>query len=671
MAKIGKNKVFIASAAAVGAAALALSVSAIKKLPESRYEDKPQEKNPLEGKQVVFVEDENDKRNADGTKGHLESVGNSAHNPTFYERYVKRSFDVVLSFGGLVILSPVMAAIALAIKKEDPGPVLFTQKRLGKNKQYFKLHKFRSMKMDTPHDVPTHMLDNPEQYITKTGKFIRAHSLDELPQIWDIFIGNMSVIGPRPGLWNQDVLTAERDKYGANDIKPGLTGWAQINGRDELEIPDKAKLDGEYSKNLNLVMDAKCFLGSLGVFGNDDSIVEGGTGKLRGTSANNKPGSKEEASVRRVVVLSSHTPSLFWFRMDMMRAFQSFGYDVYALGNEPEEIWKDKFSEHGIGYRQIDVDRNGVNPIRDLQALISIKETLQEIRPDKIFAFQAKTVIYGGIAANLIGIKETYPLIAGMGSVFLKDDPKTKAIRKIMIGEYRLGMKHAPVVFFQNHDDEDIFRKNGIINGQNVKLIPGSGVNIDKFRPVDMPETFGFLCISRLIRDKGVYEYLEACREIKKEYPQVRCLLVGPYDTNPSSMAPEELQAFVEDGSIEYFGEQADVRPFISQCNVFVLPSYREGTPKTNLEAMAMGRAVITTDVPGCRETVVDKENGYLVPARDVDAIVEKMKLFIEAPETAQRMGKAGREMAEKKFNVDIVNETICEAMGIKALSAG
>ena len=164
---------------------------------------------------------------------------------------------------------------------DDPGPVLFTQKRVGKNKEYFKLHKFRSMKMCTPHDKPTHMLENPEQYITKVGKFIRTHSLDELPQIWDIFIGNMSVIGPRPGLWNQDLLTAERDKYGANDVRPGLTGWAQINGRDELEIPDKAQLDGVYAKKVSFIMDVKVFLKSLHVLGGDKSVVEGGTSELK------------------------------------------------------------------------------------------------------------------------------------------------------------------------------------------------------------------------------------------------------------------------------------------------------------------------------------------------------------------------------------------------------
>lgn len=276
--KIGK---FIeVSAAVLGTVFIAVSVAAKKKKGESNFENEPEQKNPLEGKRVVFVKDENDRENADGIRGHLEAIGDSDYKETFYTKYVKRGMDVVLSFGALVALSPILGGIALAIKIEDPGPVLFTQKRMGQNKKYFKIHKFRSMKMDTPHDVPTHMLENPEQYITKVGKFIRAHSLDELPQIWDIFVGNMSVIGPRPGLWNQDVLTAERDKYGANDVKPGLTGWAQINGRDELEISDKARLDGEYVKNMGLAMDMKVFLGSLHVFGKDDSVVEGGTGEM-------------------------------------------------------------------------------------------------------------------------------------------------------------------------------------------------------------------------------------------------------------------------------------------------------------------------------------------------------------------------------------------------------
>lgn len=277
--KIGK--ILGVSAALIGSAFVGLTAIAKNRKDDSVYENEPEQKNQLEGKRVVFVSDENDKENADGVKGHLEAVENSNYSPNFYEKYIKRGMDVVLSFGGLVALSPVMGAIALAIKVEDPGPVLFTQKRMGQNKQYFKLHKFRSMRLDTPHDVPTHQLENPEQYITKVGKFIRAHSLDELPQIWDIFVGNMSVIGPRPGLWNQDLLTAERDKYGANDVKPGLTGLAQINGRDELEIEEKARLDGEYVKNLSFAFDVKCFLDSVLSVVKTEGVVEGGTGELK------------------------------------------------------------------------------------------------------------------------------------------------------------------------------------------------------------------------------------------------------------------------------------------------------------------------------------------------------------------------------------------------------
>lgn len=254
---------------------IALTIIAIINKPFSIYKNKPFEQNPMEGKKVIFVEDDNDEQNADGVKGHLQAVGISEKRKGIYVNIIKRVLDIILSFGGLVILSPIFLAISIAIFVDDPGPISFTQKRVGKNKQYFKLHKFRSMKVSTPHDVPTHMLENPEQYITKVGKFIRAHSIDELPQIWDIFMGNMSVIGPRPALWNQDVLTSERDKYNANDVKPGLTGWAQINGRDKITLATKAKLDGEYVDNMSFSFDYKCFINTISKVKHDDSFKEG------------------------------------------------------------------------------------------------------------------------------------------------------------------------------------------------------------------------------------------------------------------------------------------------------------------------------------------------------------------------------------------------------------
>lgn len=197
-----------------------------------------------------------------------------------YQRFGKRLLDVLLSGCGIVILSPVYLIVSLAIVLDDPGPILFRQKRVGIHKSFFQILKFRTMKMETPKDVPTHLLENPQQYITRVGRVLRKTSLDELPQIFQIFTGKMSIIGPRPALWNQDDLIAERDLYGANDVRPGLTGWAQINGRDELPISVKARFDGEYVQKMSFLFDCKCFFGTIFSVLRHDGVVEGGTGTL-------------------------------------------------------------------------------------------------------------------------------------------------------------------------------------------------------------------------------------------------------------------------------------------------------------------------------------------------------------------------------------------------------
>ena len=202
---------------------------------------------------------------------------------------IKRMIDIILSLIGLIILSPIFLFLILAIKFDSKGPVLFKQKRVGIHKTHFNILKFRTMSIDTPKDTPNHLLKNPEQYITKVGKFLRKTSLDELPQIWNIFVGQMSIIGPRPALWNQYSLIEERDKYGANDVPPGLTGWAQINGRDELPIDIKAKLDGAYVEKLGFWMDSKCFFGTIVSVVKSDGVIEGGTGRM---------GKKEVASTK-------------------------------------------------------------------------------------------------------------------------------------------------------------------------------------------------------------------------------------------------------------------------------------------------------------------------------------------------------------------------------------
>ena len=246
----GASKVVIGVVTTAVAITLGVKITSRIQKKENRNDNK----NPFEGKKVVFIEDASKPENADGMRGYLQAVGETQYEPTFYDKYIKRGIDIILAFSGIVILSPVLLGIALAIKIDDPGPVFFTQKRLGQNKKYFRVYKFRSMKMSTPHDTPTHMLDDPDQYITKVGKFLRAHSLDELPQLFNVLDGSLSLVGPRPGLWNQDILTAERDKYGVNEMKPGITGWAQINGRDSISIEEKAKLDGELSSTLKTIM---------------------------------------------------------------------------------------------------------------------------------------------------------------------------------------------------------------------------------------------------------------------------------------------------------------------------------------------------------------------------------------------------------------------------------
>ena len=349
----------------------------------------------------------------------------------------------------------------------------------------------------------------------------------------------------------------------------------------------------------------------------------------------------------------------------MIRSFLEAGCEVLAVGDGSEEEWSDRFRGLGARYRQIPVQRNGTNVLSDLKTLRALKALLREEKPDKIFTYQAKTVIYGGLAARQCGIDEVYPLIAGVGSVFLGSGLKKSLVRQILVSEYRWGMRHAKRVFFQNPDDVQVFVKHRIIDKERVVMLHGSGVNLDKFPVAELPDSPSFLCISRLIRDKGVAEYLEAARRIRKRHADVRCVLVGPFDTNPSALTEEDVQSYTDDGSVEYVGEQRDVYPFLRDCSAFVLPSYHEGTPKTVLEAMATGRPVITTDAPGCRETVTDGENGYLVPVKDVDAIVEAMERLLTDKQKSIEMAKRARAIAEERYDVRKVNQVIKHTMNI------
>ena len=364
--------------------------------------------------------------------------------------------------------------------------------------------------------------------------------------------------------------------------------------------------------------------------------------------------------------ITAATFTIPWFREDMLRDFASRVDDVVVLGNETDEKWTPYFEELGIRYRTYPVSRNGLNPISDLKTYRALKRIIAEERPDKVLTNFVKANVYGCIAAHSIRIKDIYVMMGGLGSVFHGDDRKSRLARLFVTTEYRTSLKHAKKIFFQNDEDSKLLCDLGAAKSEQVVRIYGSGVNTEHFKQEPLPEQMSFVFIGRLVRGKGVLDYLDAARIVKRDYPDVRFDLVGPYDTNPSGLKPEDIEPYIEDGTVVYHGEQKDVRPYLKNASCFVLPSYYgEGTPKSALEALATGRPLIVADAVGCREVVEDGVNGFLVPPRDAGEIAHAMVMIIEESGLIKRLGNASRHLAMEVFDVRRVNESILETMGL------
>ncbi len=367
----------------------------------------------------------------------------------------------------------------------------------------------------------------------------------------------------------------------------------------------------------------------------------------------------------KAIILAAYTRSLLTFRLPLMRALQSKGWEVLAVGPGDESQWRPKFEAQGVAFRSIPLNRNGLNPLSDLRACRAMKELFLQEKPDLLFCSQAKAVVYGVPAARGAKVPHVYSLVSGLGSVFRGGGLKNAIVRSILKIQYRVALDFSDGVFFQNGDDRDVFLNLHLVAPEKVHMIPGSGVDIQRFKPMPLPKTPTFLMVARLLRDKGVQEYLDAARMLKTAHPEARFLLVGPYDSNPTAIQPKDLQPYVDEGTIEYLGEMEDVRPAHAQASVFVLPSYHEGTPMSVLEALACGRAVVTTTAPGCRETVRDQLNGFLVPVKDTQALADAMETFIRIPGLAEDMGGRGRILAENLFASEIVNQKLFDVMKI------
>jgi len=372
----------------------------------------------------------------------------------------------------------------------------------------------------------------------------------------------------------------------------------------------------------------------------------------------------------RIVVIGGLARSLVNFRGPLLKEMVERGHEVFACAPDAPEEVRSQLSQIGATYREVPIARAGLNPFRDIGTGLALFRLFRSLQPDAVLAYTAKPVIWGCIAARLARVQSSYAMITGLGYAFMDGgSPKQRMVQRIVCGLYRTALARSKAVFFQNPDDMAEFQKRGLVKKSNQSLlINGSGVDTDYFSPTPLPENPTFLLMARLIGDKGIREYREAARRVRAKYPRTRFLLAGGYDENPAAISREEIRRWQEQGDIEYLGKLEDVRPAIAQSRVYVLPSYyREGTPRTILEAMSAGRPVITTDAPGCRETVVHGENGFLVPVKDADALAEAMEKFIQKPDLAESMGRESRRIAEEKYDVHKVNRVIMEAMGLKS----
>ncbi|TEA78627.1 glycosyltransferase family 4 protein [Allopusillimonas ginsengisoli] len=373
----------------------------------------------------------------------------------------------------------------------------------------------------------------------------------------------------------------------------------------------------------------------------------------------------------KFLLVASYAESITQFRGPFIQALIAKGMEVHiaAPGLSRNSTTRHELESRGLATHDIALRRTGMNPLRDLFTLWVLWRLMMRLQPDFVMGYTIKPVIYGTLAAWLARVPHRYALITGLGYAFAGkngEGSRPGLCRRVAQALYTTALGHAHKTFFQNPDDEQLFRSLGILHpSAKTVVINGSGINLKQFAPAPLPQSPHFLLVARLLRNKGVREYCEAAMRIHRQHPHTRFTLVGWLDDNPDSVSQQELEGWLAQGHLDFLGRLDDVRPAIAACNVYVLPSYREGTPRTVLEAMSMGRAVITTDAPGCRETVINGHNGYLIPVQCVDSLTAAMQHFVDDPGLARRMGAYSRRIAEHKYDVGKVNAVMLREMGI------
>ena len=379
----------------------------------------------------------------------------------------------------------------------------------------------------------------------------------------------------------------------------------------------------------------------------------------------------------KFLMISSFLPSVLNFRGKLLETIAAKGYEIHVMAPDIKRFPEEVARLRALGYQvhRIPMHRTEANPVYDLRTIFMLYKMIIKIKPDAMLAYTIKPVIYGVLAGWLANVPKRFALITGLGYAFQNAEVgKRSVFQKMVHGLYAAALKYAHKVFFQNPDDLKLFQEMQLLDcDKPTVVVNGSGVSVQDFEVVPLPKNqqgqikASFLLIARLLGDKGVREYAEAARMVKMKYPETEFHLVGWIDDNPSAISQLELDQWISEGAIHYWGKLSDVRPAIAESSVYVLPSYREGTPRTVLEAMAMGRAIITTDAPGCRETVQHGQNGYLVGVKSVNDLVQSMQYFIEDPKLIEYMGQRSREIALNKYDVNQVNMHMISEMEISA----
>jgi glycosyltransferase involved in cell wall biosynthesis len=371
----------------------------------------------------------------------------------------------------------------------------------------------------------------------------------------------------------------------------------------------------------------------------------------------------------KFLIVAGFADDLLPFRGDLIDALLERGIQMHVVlpDLEANSDLHNKLLAKGLVLHKVAMQRAGMNPLADLHTTWQLLQLIKNIRPDAVFAYLVKPVIYGMMASSMAGVPHRFALISGLGYAFQGEKNQRGLLRRLVQGLYAISLSGVHKIFFQNPDDLNLFHQLGILKpNAPTCVVNGSGVNVDYYDYTPIPKgTPCFLMIARFLVDKGIREYAAAAKLVKAQYPKVRFTLVGWLDENPSAIAQKELDTWIAEGTIENIGRLADVRPAIAQCSVYVLPSYREGTPRSVLEAMSMGRAIITTDAPGCRETVRVEDNGLLVPVGSVEELAKAMLRFVENEELVLWMGQRSREIAEEKYDVHKVNQVMLKEMGI------